>query len=187
MTSRLLGRLLRGVRAGPQGLARYHPALTAIPDSIRLQSGSFTSGGKMPARCAGSGVGENISPALEWSGVPAAAQELVLIMEDPDAPLWKPVVHMIALGIAPARTSFSEGALSQGGNDDVRFGIGSFSRRGYHGPRPVPGHGPHRYLLQMMALRTPLLFKEPPKLDAVLSAAAGNVLAWGQIVGLFER
>jgi Raf kinase inhibitor-like YbhB/YbcL family protein len=141
----------------------------------------------MPARCAGLGVGENISPALEWSGVPAATQEIVVIMEDPDAPLPRPVVHMIALGIASARTSFSEGALSQGANGDVRFGIGSFNRRGYHGPRPVPGHGPHRYLLQMLALRKPLSFREPPKLDAVLAAADGNVLAWGQIVGLFER
>jgi len=141
----------------------------------------------MPRRCAGLGVGENISPALEWSGVPSPAQELALIMEDPDAPLRKPVVHMIALGIAPTRTSFAEGALSRGTNGDVRFGIGSFSRKGYQGPRPVPGHGPHRYLLQMLALRRPVLFKEPPKLDAVLAAIDGNVLAWGQIVGLFER
>jgi Raf kinase inhibitor-like YbhB/YbcL family protein len=187
MTGRLLGRLLRSVRAGPRHLARNHSAIRAVPDSIRLQSTSFTSAGTMPSRCAGLGVGENISPALGWSGVPVATEELVLIMEDPDAPLRKPVVHMIALGIEPARTSFCEGALSHGVNGDVRFGIGSFNRQGYHGPRPVPGHGPHQYLLQMMALRKPLLFNEPPKLDAVLAAADGNVLAWGQIVGLFER
>jgi Raf kinase inhibitor-like YbhB/YbcL family protein len=187
MIGRLVGRLLRGVRAGPRHLARNHPAIRAVPDSIRLQSTSFTSGGTMPPRCAGLGVGENISPALGWSGVPAATEELVLIMEDPDAPLRNPVVHMIALGIGPARTSFSEGALSHGVNGDFRFGIGSFNRQGYHGPRPVPGHGPHQYLLQMMALRKPLLFNEPPTLDAVLAAADGNVLAWGQIVGLFER
>jgi Raf kinase inhibitor-like YbhB/YbcL family protein len=141
----------------------------------------------MPARCAGWGVGENISPALEWSGVPVATQELVIIMEDPDAPLPRPVVHMIALGIASGRMAFSEGALSQGASGDVSFGVGSFNRRGYHGPRPVPGHGPHRYLLQMLALGQPLSFQEPPKLDAVLAAADGNVLARGQIVGLFER
>jgi Raf kinase inhibitor-like YbhB/YbcL family protein len=152
-----------------------------------MQSPSFNSDGTMPDRCAGLGVGQNISPALEWSGVPAATRELVMIMEDPDAPLRKPVVHMIALGIASARTSFPEGALSQGASGDVRFGIGSFNRQGYHGPRPVPGHGPHRYLLQMMALRKPLSFQEPPKLDAVLAAVDGNVLAWGQLVGLFER
>jgi Raf kinase inhibitor-like YbhB/YbcL family protein len=141
----------------------------------------------MPPRCAGLGVGENISPALEWSGVPPAAQELVLIMEDPDAPLRKPVVHMIALGIAPARASLPEGALSQAANGDVRFGIGSFNRQGYQGPRPVPGHGPHHYLLMMLASRKPLLFKQPPKLEAVLEAVDGKVLAWGQLVGLFER
>jgi Raf kinase inhibitor-like YbhB/YbcL family protein len=187
MTGRLLGRLLRSFRAGPRHLARNHPALRAIPDSIRLQSASFASGGAMPRRCAGSGVGDNISPSLAWSGVPSATEELVLIMEDPDAPLRKPVVHMIALGIAPTRTWFPEGALSQAANGDVRFGIGSFNRQGYQGPRPVPGHGPHHYLLQMLALRKPLLFKEPPKLEAVLAAVDGSVLACGQIVGLFER
>jgi Raf kinase inhibitor-like YbhB/YbcL family protein len=141
----------------------------------------------MPTRCAGLGVGENTSPALQWSGVPAETEELVLIMEDPDAPLRRPVVHLIALGIAPSRTSFSEGALSQGVPGDVRFGVGSFNRQGYHGPRPVPGHGPHKYLLQVIALEKSLQFQEPPTLDAVLAAANGNVLARGEIVGQFER
>jgi Raf kinase inhibitor-like YbhB/YbcL family protein len=187
MTSRLLGRLLRGFRAGTRHLARNHPSLRAVPDSIRLQSASFASGGAMPTRCAGLGVGENTSPALQWSGVPAETEELVLIMEDPDAPLRRPVVHLIALGIAPSRTSFSEGALSQGVPGDVRFGVGSFNRQGYHGPRPVPGHGPHKYLLQVIALEKSLQFQEPPTLDAVLAAANGNVLARGEIVGQFER
>jgi Raf kinase inhibitor-like YbhB/YbcL family protein len=187
MSGRLLGKLLRGFHAGPRHLARHHPALRDVPDTIRLQSASFASGGTIPTRYAGLGVGENISPALQWSGVPGSSRELVLIMEDPDAPLRRPVVHMIALGIAPTRTSFSEGALSPGASGEVRFGLGSFNRTGYHGPRTVPGHGAHRYLLQMIALRNPLNFTQPPKLDAVLAAAAGNVLAWGQIVGLFER
>jgi phosphatidylethanolamine-binding protein (PEBP) family uncharacterized protein len=30
--------------------------------------------------------GQNISPSLEWAGVPAAAKSLALIVHDPDAP-----------------------------------------------------------------------------------------------------
>jgi Raf kinase inhibitor-like YbhB/YbcL family protein len=186
MIGRLPGLLLRGCRAGPRHLARNHPALRNVAELIRLQSATFPCGGTMPARCAGLGVGENVSPALQWSGVPPGTEELILVLEDPDAPLRRPVVHLVALGIAPGRTSFPEGALSQVA-DDVRFGVGSFDRRGYHGPRPVPGHGPHHYLFQLIALSKPLSFEEPPKLGGVLAAAGGNVLAWGQIVGLFER
>jgi phosphatidylethanolamine-binding protein (PEBP) family uncharacterized protein len=51
----------------------------------------------------------------------------------------------------------------------------------------VPGHGPHKYLLQVIALEKSLQFQEPPTLDAVLAAAKGNVLARGEIVGQFER
>ncbi len=32
-----------------------------------------------------SDYGEKLSPALEWSGIPAATASLVLLMEDPDA------------------------------------------------------------------------------------------------------
>jgi Raf kinase inhibitor-like YbhB/YbcL family protein len=187
MTVRILGNLLRGVRAGDRYLACNHPALTAAPATIRLHSKSFASDELMPLSCAGPGVGPNNSPQLAWSGVPAGTQELVLIMQDPDVPLPKPVVHLIAHGIAPAQSSFAESTLSQGTGGDIRFGAGSFGRQGYQGPRPVPGHGPHRYVFQMIALGSRLDFIEPPKLGAVLAAAGGNVLASGQLVGLFER
>jgi Raf kinase inhibitor-like YbhB/YbcL family protein len=187
MTVRILGRLLRGVRAGDRQLACNHPALTAAPATIRLRSKSFATGGIMPPNSAGQGAGPNISPQLEWSGVPAGAHELVLIIQDPDAPLPRPVVHLIAYGIAPARSSLAEGALSQDTNGDIRFGLGSFRQQGYQGPRPVPGHGAHRYVFQLVVLKSRLRFNDPPKLRAVLAGMSGNVLASGQLVGLFER
>ena len=187
MTASILGRLLRGIRAGDRHLARNHPALKAASDTIRLRSETFGADGPIPVRCAGHGVGQNISPQLAWSGVPDATEELILIMEDSDAPLPRPVVHLMALGISPSQTSFAEGALSKGASVSVRFGVGSFGRQGYQGPRPVPGHGPHRYRFQVTALKTPLRFDQPPKLEAALAQANGNVLAWGQLIGLFER
>lgn len=187
MTMRILGKLLCGVRAGDRHLACNHPALTAAAATIRLHSESFASDRLMPQSCAGHGVGPNISPQLAWSGVPAGTQELVLIMQDPDAPLPRPVVHLIAHGIGPAQSSFAEGGLSRGAGGGIRFGAGSFGRQGYQGPRPIPGHGPHRYVFQIIALESPLHVSEPPKLDTVLAAARGNVLASGQLVGLFER
>jgi Raf kinase inhibitor-like YbhB/YbcL family protein len=187
MTVRVLGRLLRGVRAGDRQLACNHPVLTAAPATIRLHSKSFASGEMMPRSSAGHGVGANISPQLAWSDVPAATEELVVIMQDPDAPLPRPVVHLIAYCITPAQASFAEGALSQGAGGNVRFGMGSFRRQGYQGPRPVPGHGAHRYVFQLVAVKSRLRFNDPPKLHAILAEMSGNVLASGQLVGLFER
>ena len=185
MSLRIVGRLLRGIRAGDRDLACNQPAVQAAPASIRLHSDSFAAGRAMPLRCAGCGVGDNISPQLAWEGVPPATADLVLIMQDPDAPLPRPVVHLIAFGIEPKRTSLAEGGLSRG-TERVRLGRGTFGEPGYQGPRPVPGHGPHRYIFQLIALKARLEFDAPPKLAAVVAALDGNVLAWGQLVGLFE-
>ena len=78
----LIGRLLRPVRAGEKHLACRDPAARDALEAITVGSPAFASGGAMPQRYAGQGVGDNVSPPLDWSDVPAAAQELVLIVED---------------------------------------------------------------------------------------------------------
>jgi phosphatidylethanolamine-binding protein (PEBP) family uncharacterized protein len=85
-------------------------------------------------------------------GCAVHVSEVVLIMQDPDAPLPRPVVHLIATGIPPECSSLSEGALSPAASRTINFGRGSFGRIGYAGPRPVRGHGVHRYLFQIFAL-----------------------------------
>jgi Raf kinase inhibitor-like YbhB/YbcL family protein len=187
MAPHLLGRMLRGFRAGARKLAWNDPAVAGAQRSLVLSSGQFSDGGLMPLRCAGKGVGDNISPSLSWSGVPAEAEELILIMEDPDAPLLRPVVHLIATGITPETRGFAEGGLSVLAPDTFRFGIGSCGKRGYQGPRPVSGHGPHRYIFTLLAIRPKVTFSEPPTLATTLAAIDGRVLAKAKLVGLYER
>ena len=69
----------------------------------------------MPLCSAGERVGENISAPLTWSGVPPKTVELAIILENPDAPLPRPFVHMIAYRIAPDRSCFTrrEHSLSE--------------------------------------------------------------------------
>ncbi len=45
----------------------------------------------MPRRCAGAGVGDNVFPAIRWTGVPSVAVGLGLVIQNPDAPLPRPV------------------------------------------------------------------------------------------------
>jgi Raf kinase inhibitor-like YbhB/YbcL family protein len=184
---RLIGRTLRAVRAGDRHLAWNAPALAAVPDSIALASPAFAARAAIPPRYAGSGVGDNLSPPLRWSGVPAGAAELVLVIEDPDAPLPWPVVHALATGIPPIWQGLPEGALSLTTGSPIRLGRGSFGRTVYAGPRPVRGHGVHRYVFEIIAVDRPLVLAGPADLAAVLTALSGHALAKGRLVGTFER
>ena len=70
MNARWISRMLLGVRAGERHCALNHAALFAAPKLISLKSEWFLNEEQMPLRCAGIGVGENISPPLSWNGVP---------------------------------------------------------------------------------------------------------------------
>jgi Raf kinase inhibitor-like YbhB/YbcL family protein len=181
---RTLGRLLRRVRAGDAHLSWNAPGLCDAPATIVLTSPDFVDGGAMSRRSAGKGVGDNLSPPLAWSNVPAEARALVLIMEDPDVPLRRPVVHLIA-GIAPERSSLAAGALTPGADPALSFGRGFGGRVGYAGPRPVRGHGPHRYVFQLYALAAPL--DAMPDLAGLLAGIRDRVLARGRLTGIYER
>jgi phosphatidylethanolamine-binding protein (PEBP) family uncharacterized protein len=155
----MLGRLLRNVRAGDRHLLWNDPSVRHAPDSIVLSSTAFAAGASIPA------LGRHLSPPLEWSHIPPETAELLLVVEDPDSPLPRPSVHLVERGISPTLTGLAEGALAA-----------------YKGPRPPPGHGPHRYVFQLLALRTPIGTR-----GNVRGALAGNVLARGRLDGIFER
>jgi hypothetical protein len=184
---RVIGRALRGIRAHDEHLAWNDAALAAVPVLIHLTSSAFAEGRAIPIRYAGKGVGENISPPLRWSDVPEEAAELVLIMQDPDAPLPRPVVHVIATGIPPGSGGLAEGALSASPPSGIRLGRALFGRCAYAGPRAMPGHGPHRYVFQLIALRWPLALAKPPTLSELLAALRGNAIARGRLIGTFEQ
>jgi phosphatidylethanolamine-binding protein (PEBP) family uncharacterized protein len=58
--------------------------------------------------------------------------------------------------------------------------------RGYAGPRPIPGHGPHRYRFLVFALDVPVA-ESVTKAKALLTQMAGHVLARGVLTGTYER
>jgi Raf kinase inhibitor-like YbhB/YbcL family protein len=138
----------------------------------------------MPTRHAGTGVGDNLSPPLVIAGVPEETATLLLILQDPDAPIPRPVVHLIAQ-LAPATRELAEGALNPG--RPVCFGRGSFGHFGYAGPRPVPGHGPHRYIFQLFALTRVPPCAPDAGLKDYLAASAGYAAARGMLTGTYER
>ncbi|MEZ0364375.1 YbhB/YbcL family Raf kinase inhibitor-like protein [Mycobacterium sp. pUA109] len=180
---RLLGKLLYRVRAG----ARRSPLAAAefdAPDAITVRSAAFTDGGPLPPSSAGEGVGDNVSPALTWTGVPPEAGQVVLIIDDVDVPLPRPLLHTVAV-IDPTVDGVAQGAL-QPGTPGFRFIAGSLGHCGYAGPRPIPGHGPHHYRFQVFALDQPIP-DTVTSAHALLAMMAGHVLARGALTGTYQR
>jgi hypothetical protein len=147
---------------------------------IALTSPSFRDGQVIPARHCGQFIGDNISPALTWGALPAGTTVLVLVLEDLDNPAAVPGIHTIAAFVPP------EGGLQEGALTPDDPGIQFLpTRRGakYLGPRPVPGHGPHRYRFHLYATDTDIDFTKVGDAGHLPSALKGHVLASGTLTG----
>ena len=180
----VVGHALRNVRAGLDKLAIHHSGLRAGMAAIGLTSLAFADHAPIPERYTADG--EGISPPLAWTGVPAGAASLVLIVEDADDPTPQPLVHAIAVDLPPGDGALPEGALSVD-NDAVHEGRNSFLMTGWLPPDPPPGHGSHRYAFQLFALGAGEPFKGTPGRDDVLEAVRERGLASGLLIGTYAR
>lgn len=179
----LPGRLLRGVRAGAHRSPLAGPAFDA-PASISLSSTAFADGGGMPTSSAGKGVGGNVSPPLRWSAPPPGTRQLVLIIDDVDVPLPRPLLHTVAV-IEPTLDGLDTGRL-QPDAAGIRCLRADLGHRGYAGPRPIPGHGPHHYRFHLLAIDQAV--PDSIATAKALRAAIGwHVLARGVLTGTYER
>lgn len=179
----LLGKLLRRVRAGEQR-SPLNGGGFAAPRSIAVTSPAFVDGGAMPKSSAGSGVGDNASPALHWDGLPPRTRQVVLIIDDVDVPLPRPLLHTVAV-IEPTVTGVTAGSL-RSETAGMRFIRADLGHRGYAGPRPIVGHGPHHYRFQVFALDEPI-DDSITSAKALLAAMRGHVVARGVLTGVYER
>jgi Raf kinase inhibitor-like YbhB/YbcL family protein len=179
----LLGRLLRRVRADTQRSPLAGSAFAAT-ESISVTSWAFTDRGTMPQSSAGKGVGDNTSPPLRWSRLPPETRQVVLIIDDVDVPLPRPLLHTVAV-IEPTLDGAAAGSL-QPGTPGMRFIRADLGHRGYAGPRPIPGHGPHHYRFQVFAIDEPIAGNVTTT-KALLAAMSGHVLARGTLTGTYER
>lgn len=182
-----LGSALKGLRAGSDKLAIADPALGSF-ESLHLASAAFANGARLPERFTADGVG--VSPPLFWSGVPADAERLVLIVEDPDAPAPQPLVHALVWNLPAHDGDLAEGMIradGAGGADGSDVGRNSYLSEGWLPPDPPTGHGPHHYAFQLFALGAGPDVGDTPGRAAILGAMAGRVLAAGLLTGTYSR
>jgi len=187
----LLGRALRPIRSDETKLTEAMPAFTSRPAIISVSSSVFEPGASIPAEYSADGAG--LFPTISWTGVPHNCASLLLIIEDPDAPKPTPFVHGIFFNIPPSEIDLPTSAVTSDGlsgefsSRGVKMGTNSMSKPAYMPPTPPPGHGPHRYHFQLIALDTTLSFADPPSLSEIKSAIEDHILAYGELVGIYER
>jgi Raf kinase inhibitor-like YbhB/YbcL family protein len=155
--------------------------------ALSLVSSAFTHGAAIPRRYTCDG--DDVSPPLTWTDVPAGAKTLVLVVDDPDAPdprapkmTW---VHWVLYELPSTATGLPEGVASRDLPAGTREGVNDWKRTGYGGP--CPPRGRHRYFHKLYALDAVLgdLGKiTKSRLDAAMQ---GHVLAQAELVGTYER
>lgn len=184
----LLGKALRPIHAGEDQLLALQREVQPARDMI-LHSDAFELGGWIPQRYAGPGEGDNISPPMHWSHVPARTAELLLVCEDPDAPARHPFIHWM-VRIPATATRLPEGLPAVPNPDVVPGlvqGVNGAERCGWHGMLPPPGHGPHHYYFELFALDKVITLPMTADGHALLTAITGHVIAEGHHVGRYER
>jgi Raf kinase inhibitor-like YbhB/YbcL family protein len=176
---RFAGEALASFHAGSDKLASAKLVHDAKPE-LAIASPWFTNGGKLPLRCTADG--EGFPPTLSWSAPPAETRSLVLICEDPDAPKPEPFVHWLVYAIPTTMRMLDAASAAT-----VREGKNSTLRRGYTPAAPPPGHGLHHYHFQLFALDAPIDLDAGEGLGNIVGAMHGHVLAWGELVGTYQR
>lgn len=129
-------------------------AVPAWAADFRLTSSDIAEGKAMAGRHVFKGfgcAGDNISPALAWSGVPAGTKSFALMAYDPDAPTGSGWWHWVVYNLPAAATSLPSGASQAGLPPGTVQGRTDYGAPGYGGPCPPPGT-PHRYVFTLHAL-----------------------------------
>ena len=150
---------------------------------MEVKSTVFDEGGSIPKRYTCDGP--DVSPPLSWTQPPDGTKNLVLICDDPDAPMgtW---VHWVLYGLSPGTLELPEGVPTNkkvlGG---AKQGTNDFRRIGYGGPCP-PG-GTHRYYFKLYAVDIELSLSAGATKKEVLKAIEGHILAEGQLMGRYSR
>jgi Raf kinase inhibitor-like YbhB/YbcL family protein len=164
------------------------PALAEFTlSSLEVKSGSPMALAQVLGLC----NGQNISPALTWSGQPAGTQSFALTMVDTDARNGKGWWHWSVFNIPASVDGLAAGAGSEGSKNlpvGAIQGRTDFGFSHYGGPCPPVGDHAHHYEIRVYALKVPSLPLDETASGAQLEPSLdSNTLATAKIVGRYGR
>lgn len=151
----------------------YTVLLQAAP--LTVISPDFPDGGNIPTRFTCDG--DDVSPTIIINGIPSETKSMVIIGEDPDAPLTT-FTQWIVWNIKPTDTILEN---TVPGNE----GVNSLGKKHYRGP--CSPAGTQRYVFKVYALNTMLNLKADSKRSKVEAAMEGHILGFGQLMGTYNR
>jgi len=146
--------------------------------TLKISSTAFALNGSIPSKYTCDGA--DVNPPLTIENVPTEAKSLVLIVDDPDAPVgtW---VHWVMWNINPSAKEIKENSVPQGASQ----GMTDFRKQKYGGP--CPPSGTHRYFFKLYAIDS-MLSLSPNAIKAVVEGAMkGHILAQTELIGLYSR
>lgn len=138
----------------------------------------FENNGQIPSKYTCDG--QDLAPELRISDIPASTKELVLIVDDPDAPIGT-FVHWILYNIPANTTKIEEKNLPNG----VKQGFSDFRRNGWGGP--CPPNGQHRYFFKLYAIDKVLDMPEGASKAKIENAIKEHIIEQAQLIGLYKR
>jgi len=142
---------------------------------LTVRSSAFDIDRPIPERFSSDGA--DVSPPLEWTGVPDGARSFAVVVHDPDAPLVDGFTHWVAYNIPGDATGLPED------DEGATAGVDSFGNRRYNGPAPPPGHGPHHYYFWVYALDDDLGLERGLDRRELLARIEEHVIEQARIIG----
>jgi Raf kinase inhibitor-like YbhB/YbcL family protein len=153
------------------------PATVDAPATIEVTSTAFGEGDPIPEQYTCDG--DEVAPPLAWSGVPADAAAVALVVDDPDAPSGT-FTHWVVLDIPVKVTSSPEDGTPGGAEAENSAGDASYAG-------PCPPSGTHHYRFTVVALDTETGLAAGAPLGDALAAVDQHAVARGTLTGTYAR
>ncbi len=143
-----------------------------------IKSPIFQNNENIPPKFTCDGSGAN--PELEFGEIPAEAESLALIMDDPDSSVPN-FTHWIIWNINPKTKIIKEGSVPEGATE----GLNDAKRIGYLGP--CPNKGTHHYIFNLYALSDYIGLPSGSSKESLRKEIKDKVLAGAQLTGVYKR
>lgn len=120
--------------------------------------------------------GRDINPPLRIKEIPEDTQSLVLIVDDPDAPVgtW---THWVLYDIEP-KNEIKENDMPG------KQGLNDFDKKNYGGPCPPSGE--HRYFFRLYAIDKKIEENDLTR-DELESKMKDHIIDKAELIGLYKR
>lgn len=161
------------------GLKSFNKSIFENKKGVKMKiTTAFSHQERIPAKYTCDG--EDISPEIEISDVSEGAKSLVLIIDDPDAPMGT-FTHWVLYNIPAETTKISSKNLPK----EALQGVNDFARLNYGGP--CPPSGVHRYFFKLYAIDKLLDLKAGATKEEVEKSIKGHILEKTELIGLYSR